>query len=95
MTDPDSRLRAIERQVTEIATNVVSMKEQLAHNTQMVSSLKDGSRILPQCKLHEKDIADIKAELKAQKGFKNSLALSAIGGAVALCVKHAWDKLLR
>lgn len=94
MTDQSARLRAIEKQVTEISTNVIAMKEQLAYNTQIVSSMKDGSRILPQCKLHEKDIAEIKTELKAQKGFKNSLTLSAVGGAVALFVKHVWDKLI-
>lgn len=94
MTDQSARLRTIEKQVTEISAEVKHINKRSETTALFIEEIRDGKRALPQCREREKELAIIQEQLKAQKGFKNSLTLSAIGGAVALFVKHMWDKLI-
>lgn len=91
--DGENFRRADDRQRAEMLTTLRHIKEQTDANSAVLMEIREGTRIFPQCKEHDRRIASLEGSHKADSGFKNSLKLSGFGAAIALAVKHVWEKL--
>lgn len=85
--------RADDRQWAEMLTTLRHIKEQTDSNSAVLMEIREGSRIFPQCKDHDRRLSSLESNHKASKGFRNSLTLSGFGATIALAVKHFWEKL--
>lgn len=91
---PDSeRLRKIEVQVSEIATDMKYVVKYTDQFSTFMSEIKSGERTMPQCKANQKEINDIKEKIASGKGFINSLKLTGLGATITLFVHYLWDKI--
>ena len=94
MNDESTRFRREDdRQRAEILATLRHIKEQTDANSTVLMEIREGTRIFPQCKDHDRRITSLEGNHKADAGFKNSLKLSGFGAAIALAVKHVWEKL--
>lgn len=93
-TETSMLRREDDRRMERLATVIERMAVDVEKMSAALTAVADGSKPLPQCREHKRDIDDIREQLRAQRGFKNKLALSSLAAAAALLVKHLWDKTL-